>query len=91
MYMKSYRMVVRDGGGDPLELFAEMASDLRVTDFARQRMSADARIREIEIWSGQTRLCRVLGRDADVPASAIQFRVVAEDALLVEGNAARRG
>jgi hypothetical protein len=92
MHMKTYRMIVREGAdGEPLELVAKMASDLRAADFARQRIAADPRIREIEIWTGDTRLCRLQARGASAVPSAVQLGVVAENALLVERNATRRG
>lgn len=83
--MKIYRLLVHEQGGDaPLELTAEMVSDLRVVDFARQRLAAQPRLVEIEIWSGQGRLCRLQRR----PPSVVQLGVVPEDALPVERNAA---
>jgi len=89
--MKTYRMLVQERGGEtPVELTAEMVSDLRVVDFARQRLAAQARILEIEIWSGERRLCR-LSRGGPEAPSAVQFGVVAEDAFSVERNAAGRG
>ena len=92
MRMKSYRLVVRESAdGEPLELVAELASDLRAADFARQRMAANPRIREIEIWSGEARLCRLQARGASPAASGVQLGIVAEDSLLVERNATRRG
>ncbi len=58
--MKIYRMLVHErDGGAPVELTAEMVSDLRAVDFARQRLAAQPRLVEIEIWSGQGRLCRL--------------------------------
>ena len=92
MKMKTYRLVVRESADDqPLELVTEMASDLRAADFARQRIAANPKILEIEIWSGETRLCRLTGRKAGAAASAVELGVVAEDPLLVECNASRRG
>ena len=91
MRMKTYRLVVRESaGGQPSELVTEMASDLRAADFARQRVAADPRILEIEIWSGEARLCRMQRRKDEVGASAVELGIVAEDALLVECNASRR-
>jgi hypothetical protein len=85
--MKIYRMLVHECGGiAPVELTAEMVSDLRAVEFARQRLAAHPRLAEIEIWSGPGRLCRLQQR-APVP-SAVQLGVVAEDALPVERNAA---
>ena len=90
--MKTYRMLVQERGGEmPVELTAEMVSDLRVVDFARQRLAAQARILDIEIWSGERRLCRLSRAEDAAAASAVQLGVMAEDALLVERNAAGRG
>lgn len=90
--MKTYRMLVQERGAEaPTQLTAEMVSDLRVVDFARQRLCAQARIVEIEIWSGERRLCRLSRAEDQAAASAVQFGVVAENALVVECNAAGRG
>lgn len=91
--MKTYRMIVQERGGEAPALFtAEMVSDLRVVDFARQRLAAEARILQIEIWSGERRLCRLSRAGPETAAaSAVQLGIVAEDALLVERNAAGRG
>jgi len=90
--MKTYRMFVQERGGErPIELTAEMVSDLRVVDFARQRLAAQARVVEIEIWSGERRLCRLSRAEDQAATSAVQLGVVAENALLVERNAAGRG
>lgn len=89
MLMNTYRMLVRENGGaEPLELTAEMISDLRAVDFARQRLAANPRILEIDVWTRERRLCR-LQRPA--AASAVQLGIVAEDALLVERKATRGG
>ena len=88
MLMNTYRMLVRENGGaEPLELTAEMISDLRAVDFARQRLAANPRILEIDVWARERRLCR-LQRPA---ASSVQLGIVAEDALLVERKATRGG
>jgi hypothetical protein len=85
--MKIYRMLVHErDGGAPVELTAEMVSDLRAVDFARQRLAAQPRLVEIEIWSGQGRLCRLQRRPPG--PSAVQLGVVPEDPLPVEMNAA---
>lgn len=90
--MKTYRMLVQERGGEtPTQLTAEMVSDLRVVDFARQRFAAQPRILQIEIWSGERRLCRLSRGAAEATASAVQLGIVAENALLVERNAPRRG
>ena len=90
--MKTYRVLVQERGGEkPVELTTEMVSDLRVVDFARQRLAAQARIVGIEIWSGERRLCRLSRAEDQAAASAVQFGIVAENALLVERNAAGRG
>ena len=87
--MKTYLMHVRERGLDqPVELIAEMVSDLRAVDFARQRIAAYPRITEIEIWSGEARLCRL--HSGGEAASPVQLGVVAEDALPVERDAAIR-
>jgi hypothetical protein len=92
MAMKTYRMFVQERGAEkPIELTAEMVSDLRVVDFARQRLAAQAHILEIEIWSGERRLCRLCRAEDQAAISAVQLGVVAEDALSVERNAAGRG
>lgn len=89
MRMKTYRLIVRDSASDqPFELTAEMASDLRALDFSRQRLAAHPNIVEIDVWSGEGRLCRLQRPGADRSASAVQLGVVAEDALLIERNAA---
>ena len=88
MQMKTYRMLVcGTSGAQRFELVAEMVSDLRAVDFARSRLAADPRIQEIDVWASEGRLCRLQRKDA----SAVQLGVVPEDALFVEGNAARRG
>jgi hypothetical protein len=87
--MKIYRMLVHERGVDaPVELTAEMVSDLRAVDFARQRLAAHPRLVEIEIWSEQGRLCRLQRRTPEPGASPVQLGVVPEDALPVERNAA---
>jgi hypothetical protein len=89
--MKTYRMHVYERVGDqPVELIAEMVSDLRAVDFARQRICAYPRIVEIEIWSEQGRLCRLQRQCAEPGTSPVQLGVVAENALAVERNAAGR-
>jgi hypothetical protein len=90
--MKTYRMLVHERGCvQPIELIAEMKSDLRAVEFARQRIVAYPRILSIEIWSGSDRVCRVQSRAAELAASGgVELGVVAEDALLVERNAAGR-
>ena len=87
MHMKTYRMILRENGAEPLELVAEMVSDLRAVDFGRQRLAAYPRIQEIDIWAREGRLCRL----QRAGASPVQLGVVAEDTLLVERNTARRG
>jgi hypothetical protein len=85
-------MFVHEYGGDePTQLTAEMVSDLRVVDFARQRLCGSPRILEIDIWSGERRLCRLQRDSANCGGSPVKLGVVAEDALLVERNAAGRG
>jgi len=92
MQMNTYRMLVREtGGAEPLELTAEMISDLRVVDFARQRLAADPRILEIDVWAREGRLCRLQRSTAAPLASAVQLGIVAEDALFVERKATRGG
>jgi len=88
--MKTYRMFVHERGCEhPIELIAEMKSDLRAVEFARQRIVAYPRISSIEIWSAATRICRVQAAGAEAAASAgVQLGVMAEDALRVERNAA---
>jgi hypothetical protein len=86
--MKIYRMLVHERGEEPVELTAEMVSDLRAVDFARQRLAAQPRLAEIEIWSDQGRLCRLQRRAPGSGASPLQLGVVPEDALPVERNAA---
>jgi hypothetical protein len=88
--MKTYRMLVLETGCvQPIELIAEMSSDLRAVDFARQRIVAYPRIVSIEIWSALGRLCRLQRRNGEAAAPLpVELRIVAKDALLVEGNAA---
>jgi hypothetical protein len=91
--MKTYRMLVHERGCvQPVELIAEMKSDLRAVEFARQRIVAYPRILSIEIWSGPDRVCRVQSRAAEVAASggSVELGVVAKDSLLVERNATGR-
>lgn len=88
--MKTYRMLVYERGCvQPVELIAQMKSDLRAVEFARDRIIAYPRIVTIEIWSGADRICRVQARAAEpAPSSAVEFGVVAKDPLPVERNAA---
>ncbi|HWF78472.1 MAG TPA: hypothetical protein VN694_15000 [Caulobacteraceae bacterium] len=90
--MKTYRMFVHErGSSQPFELIAQMKSDLRAVEFARQRIVAFPRILAIEIWSGESRVCRVQSRAAEAAASVgVELGVVAKDALLVERNATGR-
>jgi hypothetical protein len=89
--MKTYRMLVYERGCvQPIELIAEMKSDLRAVEFARQRIVAYPRILSIEILSGADRLCRVQapGVEAPAPSGGVELGVVAEDSLGIERNAA---
>jgi hypothetical protein len=89
--MKTYRMLVYERGCvQPIELIAEMKSDLRAVEFARERIVAYPRILTIEIWSGAERVCRVQapGVAAPAPSGGVELGVVAEDALAIERNAA---
>jgi hypothetical protein len=88
--MKTYRMFVYERGCiQAIELIAEMKSDLRAVEFARERIVAYPRILTIEIWSGEDRICRVQAPGVGVAASAgVELGVMAEDPLLVERNAA---
>ena len=90
--MKTYRMFVHERGcGQPLELIAEMKSDLRAVEFARQRIVAYPRIVSIEIWSGDDRVCRVQSCAAEfAPSAGVELGVVAKDSLPVERNATGR-
>ncbi len=64
--MKTYRMLVREAGSEqPFELIAEMRTDGRAMDFARQRLLDYPRIAAIEVWSGLTQLCRLQRRAAE--------------------------
>ena len=87
--MKTYRMLVYERGCiQPIELIAEMKSDLRAVEFARERIVAYPRIVAIEIWSDATRVCRVQPRGAEpTPSAGVELGVVAKDALPVERNA----
>ena len=91
--MKTYRMLVYEPGCvQPVELIAQMKSDLRAVEFARERIIAYPRIVTIEIWSGPDRICRVQPRVAEPAASsgAVEFGVVAKDPLPIERNATGR-
>jgi hypothetical protein len=56
--MKTYRIVVHDRRcSAPIELAAEMQSDTRVLEFARDRLAASRHVAAIEVWRGATRLC----------------------------------
>jgi hypothetical protein len=87
--MKTYRMFVHERGCvQPIELIAQMKSDLRAVEFARERIVAYPRILAIEIWSDEARVCRVQSSAAEAASVGVELRVVTEDALLVERNAA---
>ena len=87
--MKTYRLLVLEAGCvQPFELIAEMKSDLRAVDFARQRLAAYPRIALIEVWSALGRLCRLQQNATAAGASGVELGVVAKDPLLVEGDAA---
>ena len=88
--MKIYRMVVAERGcAKPVELIAEMSSDGRAVDFARQRLIDHPRIDAIEVWSGLDRLCRLGRRHVEAAeASSVEFGIVAKDPLRVERDAA---
>lgn len=88
--MKTYRMLVYEPGCvQPVELIAQMKSDLRAVEFARERIIAYPRIVTIEIWSGPDRICRVQPRAA-ASSGAVEFGVVAKDPLPIERNATGR-
>ncbi len=92
--MKLYRMLVYETGCvQPIELIAQMASDRRAVDFARQRLTDYPRILAIEVWSGLCRLSRLQRRNAEAcapgPSSRVELGIVAKDALPVECNAPR--
>ncbi|HEX3407374.1 MAG TPA: hypothetical protein VHS81_09070 [Caulobacteraceae bacterium] len=89
--MKTYRMFVHERGCvQPFELIAEMKSDLRAVEFARQRIVAYPRIVSIDIWSGDDRVCRVQAQGAEAASAGVELGVVAKDALRIERNAAGR-
>ena len=68
--MKTYQMRIRQLGWDrPMELIAEMRSDRRAIDFARQRLTEQPRILDIEVWSGLTQLCRLQRGGAQAQAA----------------------
>ena len=87
--MKTYRMLVYERGCvQPIELIAQMKSDLRAVEFARERIVAYPRILTIEIWSRADRVCRVQAPGAEAPVSGgVELGVVAEDSLAIERNA----
>jgi hypothetical protein len=92
--MNLYRMLVYETGCvQPVELIAQMASDGRAVDFARQRLTDYSRIQVIEVWSGLCRLSRLQRRNveagAPVPSGRVELGIVAKDALLVESDAPR--
>jgi hypothetical protein len=70
--MKTYRMLVRETDCEqPLELIAEMRTDGRAVDFARQRLIDYPRIAAIEVWSDLTRLCRLQRRHPDAAVASV--------------------
>lgn len=91
--MKNYRMLVYEYGCvQPVELIAQMASDRRAVDFARQRLTDYSRILAIEVWSGLSRLSRLQRRSAEARGAAsvaVELGIVAKDALPVERDAPR--
>jgi len=65
--MKTYRILVHEGAGAPVELAAEMSSDARVVEFARDRLASSRKVTVIEVWSGLVRLCQ-FGAEAPLAA-----------------------
>jgi hypothetical protein len=58
--MKAYKILVHDRRcAAPLELAAQMKHDVRVVEFARDRLAASEHVAAIEVWSGTRRLCRL--------------------------------
>jgi hypothetical protein len=57
--MKTYRILVHEGAGAPVELAAEMGSDARVVQFARERLASSRKVTAIEVWSGPMKLCEL--------------------------------
>ena len=55
--MKAYRVLVHDlRERAPIELTAELASDARANEFARERLASSASYMAIEVWRGEVKL-----------------------------------
>jgi hypothetical protein len=56
--MKTYRILVHEADGARIELAAEMGSDARVVEFARDRLASSRKATAIEVWAGPVKLCQ---------------------------------